>query len=180
MKRQPADFIPHLERYVFAANYCSRQRVIDLGSKTGYGSYIMGYFAKKITLVDYKSDLIAGAKKQSFPCVVDFLEMDLNEDYPKGEWDMAVAFEIIEHVKDPDQFVKNIADHLPSGGQLVFSVPHMKPHQDHLTLFDKDKITVLISKYFILEELYWQGSYGISNTPFGRYPKTHVGVGRKL
>ena len=172
MKRKATDFSPHLERYVFAMRHCLGKKTIDVGGKSGYGADILSYIQADVTVVDNASRHLKKYKGNS-------ILMDLNETYPDEMWDAAVAFEIIEHVKDPDNLVKNIVEHLNPGGVLVFSVSHMKEHESHLTLFDEQKIRDLISKYLVIEEFYIQDRYVISGIPFTVYPVTYVGVAIK-
>lgn len=163
MKRNPYIFRQHLERYVFATPHCDRNRVLDLGSKDGYGAHLISFYASHVTLADCVGKYLLQAQKYyHFLSDVDFVEVDFNKKFPKGNWDTIVAFEIIEHVENPDNLVKEIANHLPKGGKLVFSVPHMKPNIAHKTLFNEESITKLIRKYLNIEEFYIQDSYGIS------------------
>ena len=179
MKRDPKIFIQHLEKYVFSMPYCQKKRVLDLGSKEGYGSHLISHTASHIDLADCSGLYLVQAKKYyRFLCPVDYIQIDFNEMFPEGEWDTIVAFEIIEHVDNPDNFVKEIADHLPKGGKLVFSVPHMKPNIAHKTLFDEELITKLISKYLTIERFYVHDSFGISQIDTNN--KGYVGVATKL
>ena len=181
-QRIPTAFVPHLERYVFACHYSYKKKVLDLGGKDGYGSVLMSLFAKHITLTDIRKEWleIAGLNN-TFLCDTDIVEKDLEKGFPEGTWDTMVAFEIIEHVEDPDFLIKNITEHLEKGGILVFSVPHLTPHLDHKTLFDEDTIRRLISKHLEIKEFYKQDSYGISKKPMYKYPAiTYVGVAQKI
>ena len=180
--RLPTSFTPHLERYVFACHYCRRKRVLDVGCKDGYGSAIMSLFANHITLADIEKRWLAIAElNNTFLCGVDMVVSDFEKGFPAGTWDVAVAFEIIEHVENPDFLIKNIAEHLEKGGVLVFSVPHMKESPGHKVLFDEKKIRDVISKYLEIKEFYKQDSYGISKKPMSGYPAiTYVGVAQKI
>lgn len=173
MMRKAKHFTPHLERYIYAMGPCEKRKTLDLGGKSGYGADLLSYVKAEVTVVDNNQHELNQVKGHTI------LNIDLNHEYPEGMWDAAVAFEIIEHVIDPDDFVKNIAEHLNPGGRLIFSVPHMKEHEDHLTLFDEEKIRNLISKHLTLKEMFMQDKYCITNTPFKYYPKTYVGVAEK-
>ncbi len=180
--RAPHAFMPHLDRYSFACHYSHKKDVLDLGGKDGYGAVMMSLFANHITIADNRGDYLEiGKLNNTFLCDTKMVEVDLEKSFPDRIYDTAVAFEIIEHVKDPETFIENIAKHLKVGGVLGFSVPHMMPHIDHLTLFDEDKIKKMISKYLTLKEFYIQDSYGISKKPMHRYPAiTYVGVAEKI
>lgn len=163
MKRDPKIFRQHFERYIFSTMFCNKKKVLDLGSKDGYGAHLISSYASHVTLVDCIETYLNQAKKYyHFLCPVEFVHIDLDKKFPDGLWDTIVAFEIIEHLDDPDNIVREIVNHLNPGGTLVFSVPHMKPNPVHKTLFDEWSIKDLISKYLSIKEFYVQDSYGIS------------------
>ena len=175
MKRDPKIFRQHFERYVFSTMFCNKKKVLDLGSKDGYGAHLISNYASHVALADCIEAFLGQAKKYyHFLCPVEFVHIDLDKKFPEGLWDTIVAFEVIEHVDCPDNLVMEIAKHLAPGGKLVFSVPHMKPNISHKTLFNEKSIRKLISKYLTIEEFYHQDSYGISKKP--TYNKCYVGV----
>ena len=178
MRRNSRTFRQHLEEYVFSTIYCSRRKVLDLGAKDGYGAHIISRFSSHITLADCHGKFLGYANKYNrFLCPAEFVLIDFNKAFPEGKWDTIVAFQIIEHVDDPDNFVKEIAKHLSEKGILVFSVPHMMPSPDHKTLFNEKSIKELVSKHLSIKEFYIQDSYGISKEPMKN--KIYVGVATK-
>lgn len=181
MGRKPKDFVGHLERYVFALPYIEGKRVLDAGCKDGYGSHLMSAFIRHLTLVDRTDTWLNMAMANyKYFCRKEFILMDFDEEFPEGTWDAIVAFEIIEHVADPDRFLKDISEHLTTDGILIFSVPHMVENPDHKTLFDKEKIVEYVSRYLKIEEFYIQDKLGISGKPATSPPVSYVGIARKI
>lgn len=173
-------FSDNLIRYCFALEYCKRRRVLDLGSNDGHGTHILSYGASSITAADIDPIFMAKAKKYyRYFCPVDFVLANFDTDFPKGEWDVVVCTEVIEHVDNPDLLVKNINEHLAPGGKLVFSVPHMVANRLHKTLFDKESITALINKHMNLEELYEENTKVFSGKERYKGLKGYVGVASK-
>lgn len=183
MNRQPHAFIPHLERYIWALVYSKGMNVLDAGSKDGYGSLLLSWFAKSVTLVDNNSVWLDKAKRfNHFHSKVDFKFCDFEKDFPEGKWDRIVAFEIIEHVEDPGFFLKNINDHLTDDGLLIFSIPHDAVHISHKTVFrSADEVKALIYMYMDLKEFYIQDKSPIQNIPATGIPTplTYCGVAAK-
>lgn len=174
-------FIPsfqdHLARYVFALGHCYKKRVLDAGSKDGFGSTILSFGATHITLSDISPVwLLKQAPKKTYYCPAEFVLKDFEKEFPEGKWDTIVAFEIIEHLEDPEFFIKNIAEHLNVGGKLVFSVPHMVANREHKVLFDEEKIKNLISKYLTIEEFYIQDKKIYSGKPLYKDLRCYLGV----
>lgn len=175
-----ATYSSHLERYVFALPHCYKRRVLDVGSKDGDCSIILSYGASELSLCDINEAWLNASKKKSYLCPVkNFFLTDLEKEFPEGKWEVITAFEIIEHVIDPEFLVKNVADHLEDDGRLVFSVPHMIDNKEHKTLFDEEKIKNLVSKYFEIEKFYVQEKKVISGEPMYKGLKCYVGVARK-
>lgn len=178
-------FIPtytdHLARYLFALGKCYKKNVVDLGCKDGYGSVLLGYGADKLDLVDVSDYFLRSAKTEhKYFCPVEFHQVDFEKSFPVGSWDVAVAFEIIEHLENVDFFIQNIANHLKPGGTLVFSVPEMVANREHKTLFDEQKIKDLISKYLTLTEFYIDDKKIFSGEPKYHNLKCFLGVARKI
>ena len=179
-RRHPQHFNGHLERYVFAGGYCVYKKVLDVGSKDGYGSHLLSRYASRVSLVDRNIVWMAEAKRYyRYLCPVEFFLLDLETEFPEGEWDTIVAFEVIEHVENYKVLLQNIQKHLKPEGKFIFSVPHMVENPDHKVLFDEEKIKKDIEEYFTLEEFYTQDKCVISGRPATSPPVSYVGVAIK-
>lgn len=174
-------FSDHLARYVFAVDYCYKREVLDAGCKEGFGSHILSYGAKRISLVDINKKFLDKAKNwYKYFCPVEFVECDFEKSFPNGEWETIIALEVIEHLNNPDFFIENIKNHLKVGGRLIFSVPHMVANKEHKVLFDEKGIRTLIEKHLKLTEFYIQDKKIYSNKL--RYKKLicYLGVAEKV
>lgn len=172
-------FSEHITRYAFALNYCFKRNVLDIGGKDGFGSQVMSYVANHIDLADISEKWLGYAKELKYNCPIDFHQVDLENDFPEGEWDTMVAFEVIEHLSNPEVLIENVAKHLKTGGFFVFSVPHMIANHEHKTLFDEQKIKELISKHLTLKEFYIQDKKLFSGLPTKSNVKCYIGVAIK-
>ena len=153
--------------------------MLDLGCKDGYGAHILSQFAEHIILADRNEEWLGIAKNHRYYSRVGFQIVDLEKSFPEGNYDVVVAFEVIEHVANTESLLENIADSLNEGGILVFSVPHMIENPDHKVLFDEEKIKNLISRRFKIQEFYIQNRFCISGKTIKRPEKTYVGVAIK-
>ena len=154
MKRNALIFKEMIQRYVDSLPYCDGKEVLDAGCRDGYGAHLISHVAKTITLVDKSPTCIHKLAPNTYKylCGTNFQELDLEKTFPIGTFNTVLAFEIIEHLENPEFFIKNVAEHLYGKGYLIFSVPHMLENPVHKVLFDEVKIKNLINKYFIIKE----------------------------
>lgn len=141
MYKHTPSFSTHLEKYVFASNYVARKSVLDVGCNFGYGTHILSYGANYILGVDNNPTLLNRAKKlHNYFCKVEFTNIDLEKDFPKGNFDVVVMFDVIEHVSSDKPLVINAYNSLNKGGCIIFSIPKIMPAEDHKKLYDKQDI----------------------------------------
>lgn len=99
----------------------SGARVLEFGAGSGAMSLRLADLGFAITA----SDLFAESFK---PGHIRFVTADLNgafaAQWPEG-FDAVMALEIIEHLENPRQVLRQIRKLLPSGGQLVLSTPNI-------------------------------------------------------
>lgn len=97
-----------------------------------------------------------------------------------GEWDCAICIEVLEHVAEPDDFLREIARMIQ--GRALFSVPNMEilPYlhewgvvpwhlleADHKNFFTRASLRTLLRKYFRRVEVF----------PYGEHPlRTRDGI----
>ena len=166
----------HMARYVFALPYCYRRSVLDAGSQIGYGGNLLSYVANSVTFCDINKKYTDMAATMKHMCPTDYVVSDFEKEFPDGRWDTVVAFEVIEHLENPDVFIKNVAEHLNPGGRLVFSVPHMVANHEHKHVYDAEKIKALIEKYLKIDEFYEQSKNPVTLAPMYKGLKCHVGI----
>jgi SAM-dependent methyltransferase len=90
----------------------------------------------------------------------------------EGEWECAICIEVVEHVKDPEAFVREIAR--ITRGRVLFSVPNMEllPYlydwrvvpwhlleADHKNFFTRASLRALLERYFRSVEILSYGEH---------------------
>jgi len=106
-------------------------RVADLGCGTGYGSYLLSWSgASSVTSVDISEEAISYAREH-YPGV-DYRVADLCDPGALPEADVGVCFEVLEHVRAPEQV---LAAALSRYRRVLVSLPnpllggsHLNPH----------------------------------------------------
>jgi len=108
------------EEYHYAKKYISStDKVLEVGCGKGA-------FAKFLQTKDYIGlDLSENAKIMAAADGI-IIKNETIEDFSKrhkGEFDVVVSFQVLEHVPDPNSFIEAALDALKEGGKLIIAVP---------------------------------------------------------
>ena len=91
---------------------------------------------------------------------------------PDGEWDCAICIEVLEHLKDPETFLREMARVVR--GRALFSVPNMEvlPYlydwrvvpwhlleADHKNFFTRASLRSLLMRFFPAVEVFSYGEH---------------------
>ena len=119
-----AVFREHEARYLFAGKYVRAQRVVDVASGTGIGSYyLLTAGARSCIGVDVSLPSLQFAAGNYQPC--SFVACDAQRlCLADSVADVVVSFETLEHLNDPRQFLVECRRILRPGGLLVCSTPN--------------------------------------------------------
>ena len=114
-------WIRFLDNYIDIENGAGRN-VLELGASLGYFSRIFKDRGFEVVASDISSYIVKKAKKNQKG--IDFKVVDAEKRIDvEGNFNYIVAFEVLEHLKDPQKALKNIFGKLKKDGTLVFSTP---------------------------------------------------------
>ncbi len=156
----------HLHRYLWAAQAIAGARVLDLGSGEGFGASILGDSAREVVGIDIDARTVEHAQLNWSSEKVSFRQgsaLDLSA-FADGSFDAVVAFEVIEHLTEQQQMLKEISRVLTADGVLIVSTPdrriyseasgqHNPFHQHELT---REEFSALLSRSFANVNLWGQ------------------------
>lgn len=143
----------HLERYHYAGKNLVKGYTGDLACGTGYGSHLLATtYAEKATQlesVDMDAESIAFAQQRYAHPSIHFKQGDLLNIIPEQRFMNIVSLETMEHLPDPEAFVKHISQYHLSGGRFIASVP-VTPSMDanpyHLQDFTQKTFVALMER----------------------------------
>jgi len=149
----------HLARYEFALQYLVDKKVLDMGCGSGYGTDLMASIASEVIGIDISEEAIncdrQRYKQENIKFYVgDVTNLDFLED---RQFDVIVSFEVIEHLTDCAQFLKESRRVLKDDGILIISTPNKKyfsPGSEkprnifHVIEFELDDFKKLLREYF--------------------------------
>ena len=167
----------HYNRYAFAVKNVSENDVVaDVACTCGYGSFMLGQKAKRVIGVDINQPVINFANKVYASDKIKFLCQNAQElDLPE-EIDMLVSFETIEHIPNPELFLKKAFSFLKENGRLICSVPNettrpwaKEGNPFHYRHYTKEQLVDLLEKCgFKIQDIYQQyfdNDYTIEQRP---------------
>jgi 2-polyprenyl-3-methyl-5-hydroxy-6-metoxy-1,4-benzoquinol methylase len=178
----------HIARYHFAAKYCQRKRVLDVATGTGYGAHILRTRgANEVVAVDREQEALAYASSRYGSDGLRWVDSDAYALPFDSEFDIVVSFETIEHLKEPERFVRECRRVVKPGGTFLVSTPlnvggpYVSDY--HELEFTRREFEALLGRYFSTVHLF--GQRRELRTPVrllgewpDRYWRSHIQHGR--
>lgn len=122
--------IHNMDAYLKAIPDIRNKRVLDLGCGRGDGIMLMSFFAENIVGVDNHPKAISRALSQDYFCTAKIGKVDLNTIVPKTKFDVVTAFEVLEHLENPEKVIRDT-----NWQTFLFTVPYNQPHDLHTFVF---------------------------------------------
>lgn len=146
-----------LARYEFAKKYVkSGMNILDLGSGTGYGTSVLMVGGVSVLGVDINTEAVDFSNKHYANSNVKFKKGDILKTLSKDKYNIVTSFEVIEHLKKPELFLKNINSSLKKNGLFILSTPNapiISPNGGvgspyHTKEFNYDELNKILKKNF--------------------------------
>lgn len=115
----------HVETYAFAEAFTVGKTVLDCGCGSGYGSAMIARNALRVTGVDVADDAVAYANMRFGTDNLQFQQVNPDGALPfdDASFDVALSFQVFEHVADEQHYLREIARVLKPGGTLLLVTP---------------------------------------------------------
>jgi SAM-dependent methyltransferase len=124
-------FNEHRARYWFARRYASGKNVLDAACGAGYGSALLAETAQSVIGVDIAHDAVEYARRHFQSPRIQYAQADcLALPFRSGGFELIVAFEIIEHLENPEAFLAELCRVLHPAGLLILSTPNRLYYTD--------------------------------------------------
>lgn len=131
-------------------------RLLEIGCATGQFLYNVKDKVKEAVGVDYDGGAVEFAQtKTGCKTYGNGLE---NADLEKNSFDIVCAFQTLEHVADPESFMKMVGEYLKPDGLVVIEVPNL--YDPLMALYANPSYTTF---YYHSEHLYYFTEKSLSN-----------------
>ncbi|BDH79958.1 hypothetical protein MTTB_13370 [Methanothermobacter tenebrarum] len=116
-------------------NWEPTSKVLDVGSAPGYASIFLKKLGYDVRGVNYitRKNFKERMNRMSIP--IDVCNIDSEQlPYKKGEFDLVVFFEVIEHLLNPHHALNEIYKVLRDEGVLILSTPNLSKLSNRIRL----------------------------------------------
>jgi ubiquinone/menaquinone biosynthesis C-methylase UbiE len=171
--RDPLLAYEHLHRYIYAIQFASGKRVLDLAAGEGYGSSLLAKTAQTVVGVDIDDRAIRHATEKYASSNLRFVRgtiagVPIHDDH---SFDLVVCFEAIEHIEEHDRFLSEVKRLLTPEGLFIVSTPDKPAYRrefpevnaHHVKELSSGEFQCLIAKYFRNSRFFGQRVYLQSN-----------------
>lgn len=168
----------HCIRYFQAAKYIRKNdAVLDVACGYGYGSFIVfqNSYAKNVLGLDLSEKSVKYAQQVYSQPGLDFRRGDAQNlvEIPDDSIDFILSFETIEHLPEPQRYLKELFRVLAPAGRVFISAPNkwineegVDPNPDHLHIYDWEKLRGELKDVgFIIEKAFGQTAGGALKHP---------------
>lgn len=128
-KADTRTFWEHIYRYRFAAPRVKGKKVLDIACGEGYGAAgLLRAGAASVVGVDISAELCEhAARRYGITARVGDAQ---NIPLPASSVEVAVSFETIEHLPQPEKFLDECVRVLAPGGKLIISTPNREVYRE--------------------------------------------------
>jgi 2-polyprenyl-3-methyl-5-hydroxy-6-metoxy-1,4-benzoquinol methylase len=163
-KYQTAERVSHIEKsdnYIYQRSllaYIESKKVVfgnllEIGTGSGYGiEYLSSKVDKFVTIDKYENPQMSELLKQYTN--IEFYKQNVPplKDIASEYFDFVISFQVIEHIKNDKEFVKEIHRVLKKGGKFIVSTPNIKMSLTrnpwHIREYTIEELNNLLSIHF--------------------------------
>ncbi len=153
-KRHNTLYLELLSAYQVARGLIGPGIVLDVGCGAGSGADHLAGDGRRVIAVDDEPAVAAAAARRYQRRGLSFVSMDgMRLGLRSASVDLACAFQVIEHLPDPERLVGELARVLRPAGLATPSTPNALTHLDprnpfHVHEFTTEELKTLLSRHF--------------------------------
>jgi ubiquinone/menaquinone biosynthesis C-methylase UbiE len=145
-----------INKYIFASKFAAGKTILDIGCNNGYGTvHLKNKGTSDIIGVDVDRECIEYAVKHYPDSGANFMCANSTIlPFTNNKFDIVVAFDVIEHISNYEEFLSETSRVLTDQGIFILSTPNKEAHfslvkpRDHVYEFSKDELYNLLANYY--------------------------------
>jgi len=148
-------FARHKLTYEYALQFVEGKTVLDAGCGTGYGSNMLASRARRVVAVDLSAEAIDYCRTHYSTANLEFVQMDVTQLGFRRLFDVAVSFQVIEHLPDPGAFLESLKQAVMPGGTILLATPNVRTPRTgdaanpfHCSEMNRDELHALLGRNF--------------------------------
>ncbi len=159
-------WIEHWHRYHFASRWARGLRVLDIACGEGYGTALLARGAAHVVGVDVSAQAIEHARRTYSGVGNIELKVGSCTAIPVADAsiDVAISFETVEHIREQEEFLAELARVLKPEGVVILSCPNKAEYTDkrrtknefHVKELYREELAGLVRKRFAHSTWYGQ------------------------
>jgi len=164
IRRNVLDATAYMRHFMRYRNFLRRiavsDDVLDIACGSGYGSEILASKARSVTGVDCDPVTIRYADRHHKKNNIKFEALAIEYFNPKRKFDKIISVETIEHLTDPEAYIKKARGWLKPGGQIWLTCPLSGICQQeienpfHVSEITYDMLKKIMKKHFRTTSFY--------------------------
>jgi O-antigen biosynthesis protein len=157
----------HIARYRFTERFLAGKEIVDLGCGAGYGSHALSKVARQVSGIDLSQEAVTHAVTHYQVPNLKYEVGDVTAvPYEDGTFDVAVSFEVIEHLDNPEELVVEAKRIIKEGGVFIVSTPDKQTYSNernsvnlyHPSEMYAPEFEELLTRHFSNVRIYRQGA----------------------
>ncbi len=174
-------YVMHAASYRFVEPLCAGKHVLDLGCGSGYGAARIANIAKQVEGVDISDEAIMFARTRYQADNLKYTKIFADNPLPFDDavFDVALSFQVIEHVENDQAYLQEARRVLRPGGVIIVITPDRKhrllPRQKpwnrwHVREYSSQSLTHVVGKVFSIERVLKMGApWFVASVEIKRY-----------
>ncbi|WP_141706180.1 class I SAM-dependent methyltransferase, partial [Caloranaerobacter ferrireducens] len=155
------------ERIHWVCSQAKGEKILDIGCSQGIASILLAREGKKVLGIDLNNESIEFAKRvleDELEITKKYVEFKtanfIDYDFKDEKFDSIIMAEILEHLTDPERFIKKASKLLNENGQVIITVPFgISGSINHKKIYYFSQLIKEVTPYLSIKDVKFFGEW---------------------